>query len=62
MILKIMEVDGGDGTLYEEVTVFVYGNRIVNFYNSVRYFTKTKAMLVGKDPVYDKYIEKLIYY
>lgn len=54
MRLKVMEVDGGDGTLYEEVTVSPYGNRIINFYNSGRYFTKTKATLNGKEPVYEK--------
>ena len=54
MLLKVMEVDGGDGTLYEEVYVPAFGNKTVLFYASGRYFTKTKATLAGKEPVYEK--------
>ena len=54
MRLKVMEVDGGDGTLYKEVTISAYQNEIIEFYASGRYFTKTKATLNGKEPVYEK--------
>jgi hypothetical protein len=49
-----MEVDGGDGTLFKEVTVGAYQNETIEFYASGRYFTKTKATLKGKEPVYEK--------
>ena len=54
MLLKIMEVDGGDGTLFKEVKIGAYQNEIIEFFSSGRYFTKTKATLNGKEPVYEK--------
>ena len=54
MILKVMEVDGEDGTLYEEVNIPAYSTKTILFYSSGRYFTKTKATLSGKEPVYEK--------
>ena len=54
MILKVMEIDGGDGKLYEEVNIPAYSSKTILFYSSGRYFTKTKATLSGKAPVYEK--------
>ena len=54
MRLKVMELDGGDGTLFKEVSIGAYQNNIIEFYSSGRYFTKTKATLYGKEPVYEK--------
>ena len=54
MRLKVMEVDGGDGTLFKEVIVGAYQNETIEFYASGKYFTKTKATLNGKEPVYEK--------
>jgi hypothetical protein len=54
MLVKVMEFDGGDGSLYEQVSVAPYSSRIVQFYTSGTYFTKTKATLSGKEPVYEK--------
>jgi hypothetical protein len=54
MRLKVMEVDNGDGTLFKEVTIGAYQNEVIEFYSSGRYFTKTKATLAGKAPVYEK--------
>ena len=54
MILKVMEVDEGDGTLFKEVSIPAYANKTILFFSSGTYFTKTKAMLKGKEPVYEK--------
>jgi hypothetical protein len=54
MMLKVMEVDGGDGTLYQEIYIAPYGSKTVEFSYSGRFFTKTKATLAGKEPVYEK--------
>lgn len=54
MRLKVMEFDGGDGTLFKEVSIGAYQNETIEFYSSGRYFTKTKATLNGKEPVYEK--------
>lgn len=54
MMLKVMEVDGGDGTLFREVYIAPYGSKTIEFSYSGRFFTKTKATLSGKEPVYEK--------
>ena len=54
MTLKVMEVDGLDGTLYKEVYISPYGSETIEFSYSGRFFTKTKATLAGKQPVYEK--------
>jgi hypothetical protein len=54
MTVKIMQGYGGKGTLYETVTIGAYESETVNFSESGYYFTKTKAVLKGKDPVYRK--------
>ena len=43
MRLKVMEFDGGDGTLFKEVSIGAYQNEKIEFYSSGKYFTKTKT-------------------
>ena len=54
MTVKVMQGYGGKGTLHETVWIAAYGNETVYFSNSGYYFTKTKAVLQGKTPVYRK--------
>jgi len=54
MTVKVMQGSNGKGTLHETVTIAAYSNETVYFSNSGYYFTKTKAVLKGKDPVYRK--------
>ena len=54
MTVKVMNDNGGKGTLHRTVTIEAYSNESVNFSVSGQYFTKTKAILKGKEPVYRK--------
>ncbi len=54
MTVKVMKGYNGKGTIHETVTVSAYGSETVYFSESGYYFTKTKAVLKGKDPVYRK--------
>lgn len=54
MAVKVMKGSSGKGTLHETVTIVAYSSETVYFTNSGYYFTKTKAVLKGKDPVYRK--------
>ena len=54
MTVKVMKGYSGKGTIHEIVTVSAYGSETVYFSESGYYFTKTKAVLKGKDPVYRK--------
>lgn len=54
MTVKVMKGNSGKGTLHETVTIGAYSNERVYFSNSGYYFTKTKAVLKGKDPIYRK--------
>ena len=54
MTVKVMTGYSGKGTLHETVTIGAYSSETVYFSNSGYYFTKTKAVLKGKDPVYRK--------
>jgi hypothetical protein len=54
MIVKVMKGYSGKGSLHETVTIGAYSNETVYFSTSGYYFTKTKAILKGKDPVYRK--------
>jgi hypothetical protein len=54
MAVKVMKGSSGKGTLHETVTIGAYGSETIYFTNSGYYFTKTKAVLKGKDPVYRK--------
>ncbi|TDG37552.1 hypothetical protein EZJ43_00190 [Pedobacter changchengzhani] len=54
MTVKVMKSFGTTGTLHETVTIGPYDTQVVGFSESGYYFTKTKAVLNGKDPVYRK--------
>jgi len=54
MTVKVMKGNNGKGTLHETVTIGSYSSETVYFSESDYYFTKTKAVLKGKDPVYRK--------
>jgi hypothetical protein len=54
MTVKVMKGSSGKGTLHEIVTIGAYGSETVYFSNSGYYFTKTKAVLRGRDPIYRK--------
>ena len=54
MTVKVMKGYSSPAELYESVTVNAYDRVTVYFSNSGTFFTKTKAVLNGKDPVYRK--------
>jgi hypothetical protein len=54
MTVKVMKGYGGKGTLHQIITIGAYGSETVYFSNSGYYFTKTKAVLKGTNPVYRK--------
>lgn len=53
MTVKVMK-GTGTGDLFETVTISPFGKSTVYFSESDYYFTKTKAVLSGKDPIYRK--------
>lgn len=53
MTVKIMK-GFGNGSLHELVSISSYESKTIYFSQSGYYFTKTKAVLRGKDPVYQK--------
>ncbi len=54
MTVKVMKGYGGKGALHQIITIGAYGSETVYFSNSGYYFTKTKAVLKGTNPVYRK--------
>lgn len=54
MTVKVMKGYSSPAVLYESVTVNAYDRVTVYFSNSGTFFTKTKAVLNGKDPIYRK--------
>jgi hypothetical protein len=54
MTVKVMRGSSGKGILHETVTIGTYSSETVYFSYSGDYFTKTKAVIKGKDPVYRK--------
>jgi hypothetical protein len=52
MTVKVMKGYSGKGSLYETATIGAYSNETIYFMESGYYFTKTKAVLKGKEPVY----------
>jgi len=54
MTVKVMKDYGGYGSLHETVTIPSYNSSTIYFSESGYYFTKTKAVLNGKEPVYQK--------
>ena len=53
MTVKVMQGVGA-GALHETVSISAWGSETVYFSNSGTYFTKTKAVLLQRDPVYKK--------
>ena len=54
MTVKVMKGSSGKGTLHESINISAYGSETVYFTETGYYFTKSKAILNGKDPVYKK--------
>ena len=53
MNVKVMK-GIGKGTLHETVFISAYGQETVYFSSSGSYFTKSKATLAKRDPIYKK--------
>ena len=53
MTVKVMK-GFGTGELFKTVTINSYGRSTIYFNATDYYFTKTKAVLSGKDPIYRK--------
>jgi hypothetical protein len=51
MTVKVMRANGGKGRVFKIVSISPYSNETVYFSNSGKYFTKTKAVRKGKNPV-----------
>jgi hypothetical protein len=54
MTVKVMKDNSEKGTLFKSISISPYSNETVYFSKSGYYFTKTKAVLSGKDPIYRK--------
>lgn len=54
MTVKVMKGYGGKGKLHETVVIGANSSETIYFSLGGYYFTKTKAVLKGKDPVYRK--------
>lgn len=54
MTVKVMQVLVNQSEIYKMVTIAPNSSETVYFSESGYYFTKTKAVLKGKDPVYRK--------
>jgi hypothetical protein len=54
MTIKVMRTENGVSSLHETITISAHSSSTVYFAESGYYFTKTKAVLNRKDPVYQK--------
>ncbi len=54
MTVKVMKGYNAKGTLHETAVISANGSETIYFSESGYYFTKTKAVLKGKEPVYQK--------
>ncbi|MBK9045651.1 MAG: hypothetical protein IPL74_02740 [Bacteroidetes bacterium] len=54
MTVKVMKGYGDGGSLHKTVNISAYGSETIYFSESGYYYTKTKAVYVGKEPVYQK--------
>lgn len=54
MTVKVMKGNSKKASLHETVVIGAYGNATVYFSEGGLYFTKTKAVIKGKDPIYRK--------
>jgi hypothetical protein len=54
MTIKVMKGYGDGGSLHKTVNISAHGSETIYFSESGYYYTKTKAVYVGKEPVYQK--------
>jgi hypothetical protein len=54
MTVKVMRTSLGEDTLHDTIHIDSSGSQTVYFSETGEYFTKTMAILSGKDPVYQK--------
>jgi hypothetical protein len=54
MTVKVMRKYNSTSTKYQTITIAANSSSTVYFSESGTYFTKTKATLYGKDPIYKK--------
>ena len=54
MTIKVMKGAAGKGILHKTVTISAYDKETIYFSETGYYFTKSKAVLNGKEPVYQK--------
>ena len=54
MTVKVMQEYGASVFLYKTVTIGANSRNTIYFDESGNYFTKTKAVITGRDPVYRK--------
>ena len=54
MTIKVMKGSSGKGTLHETANISAYSSETIYFSQTGYYFTKSKAVLSGRDPVYKK--------
>lgn len=52
MTVKLMKGYNDRGTLKETVNINAYESRLIYFSEGGTYFTKTKAIIAGKEPMY----------
>jgi hypothetical protein len=51
MTVKVMRANGGISSLFKTIKIAPHSNETIYFSNSGKYFTKTKAVINGKNPV-----------
>ena len=54
MTVKVMQGFQDNGLLYNTVDIGAYGRETIYFSETSYYFTKTKAVLNDKNPIYQK--------
>lgn len=54
MTVKVMKGSNENGSLHKTISISSFSSETIYFSNNGYYFTKTKAVLNGKDPVYQK--------
>lgn len=54
MTVKVMKGSSGKGKLHKTVNISAYNSETIYFSETGYYFTKSKAFLSGKDPIYKK--------
>lgn len=54
MTVKVMKTDAGKDILHDRISITALGSQTVYFSETGDYFTKTMAVLSGRDPVYQK--------